>query len=60
MISAWSAIHELSLNRELPKSSRAAVAVEEVGFHSAIVPSQVGMVDGATKTLERKPTGQTR
>lgn len=41
-------------------SSRAAVAVEETGFHSAIVASQLGMVDGATKTLERKPTGQTR
>src|SRR6476469_528121 len=44
----------------LPKRCRVAATVEDSGFHSAIVPSQPGMVPGATKVLDRKVTGQTR
>jgi drug/metabolite transporter (DMT)-like permease len=36
----------------LPNNSRAAVTVEDTGFHNAMVPSQAGISDGATKTLE--------
>ncbi len=38
----------------LPNSSRAAVAVAETGFHSAIGRSQAGIVSGRD---ERRPTG---
>lgn len=44
----------------VPSRSRSVVAVAETGLSSAIVPSQVGMVAGSTKTLERKAMGQTR
>ena len=44
----------------LPNSSRVAATVEDSGFHSAIVPSQPGIVPGATNVLDRKLTGQTR
>jgi hypothetical protein len=43
----------------LPKNARDAVAVAESGFHWEIVPSQSGIVEVATKALDRKPTGQT-
>lgn len=32
----------------------------DIGFHSTTAPSQPGIDSGAAKTLERKPTGQTR
>jgi hypothetical protein len=41
----------------LPKSARAAVTVEETGFHAAIAPSQAGINDGATDALEIPRTG---
>lgn len=40
--------------------SRDAVTAADIGFHSAAVPSQTGMVGGSAKTLDRKPAGHTR
>ena len=57
---AASANHPDVMPVGLPNSSRAAVAVAEIGFHSAIARSQPGIVSGATKTFDAKPSGQTR
>ncbi len=37
-----------------------APAVEETGFHLAIMPSQSGIIDGGVKTLEIMPKGKAR
>ena len=47
-------------HRGLANSSRTALAVADIGFHSATAPSQPGIDAAETKALERKPTGQTR
>jgi len=43
----------------LPKRSRTAVAVAEMGFHSVMAASHAGIVSGATSAFDAKPTGHT-
>ena len=45
---------------ETPETQRTAAIVALSGFHSATAPSQPGIVPGATKALDRKPSGHTR
>ncbi|MCP2294046.1 hypothetical protein APR11_000450 [Nocardia amikacinitolerans] len=54
---ACSAIQVWSLPVGLPNSSRAAVVVEDNGFHAATAPSHAGMVAMATNGLARNPIG---
>src|SRR4051794_40284026 len=56
----WCAAQEPPPQPGFPNSSREADTVADSGFHSATVPSQPGMVDGAANTLDRNPTGHTR
>jgi hypothetical protein len=57
---AFSATQEPDPIPGLPNRSRVAVTVADSGFHSAIVPSQPGMVPGEMKALDRKPIGNSR
>lgn len=57
---ACSEIQEPACHPGFMKSCRMAEEVAESGFHWAITPNQDGMVDGFTKTFERKLIGQTR
>ena len=55
----WSA-QETPPRSGLPNSSRVAVMVAVIGFHSATTPSQPGMVAVGAMVLLRNPSGQTR
>ncbi len=44
----------------LPNNTRAAVTVEDNGFHSATVPSHAGIVEVATNAPESAATGTGR
>jgi hypothetical protein len=57
MMMAWLVIQGEFAPMESPKSWRAAVTVDDSGFHRAMVPSHVGMVETATNGLPRNPMG---
>src|SRR5216683_4770883 len=57
---ACSEIQEPACHPGFLKRYRIAEVVAESGFHWAIAPNQDGIVDGFTKTFERKLIGQTR
>src|SRR5579859_2982870 len=57
---ACPALQEPACHPGFRKSCRIDEVVAESGFHWAIAPNQDGIVDGSTKALERKLTGQTR
>src|SRR5690606_41432022 len=54
------AAHEVPAWPGSPNSSRHAVTVADMGFHSAMAPSQPGIVLGAISALDRNPIGHTR
>ena len=56
-ISAACCSIQLPVTTGLPNRSRRAFAVDETGFHIAIVPSQLGMRCDGVKTLEIIPNG---
>jgi hypothetical protein len=60
MMAAWLVIQEECAPIGSPKSWRAAVAVDDSGFHTAMAPSHAGMVETATNGLPRKPIGNSR
>ena len=58
MSNAFCSIQLFPIGTGLPNSSRTALAVEDTGFHIAIVPSHSGISDGGVKTLEIIPNGK--